>query len=121
MALLKLFVKIDYKIIHTLTGSALLFMKVQFLSCLAALALLFSFNACNQSPLIEEEQQIDGISKAEGPASLRAQLSNDVITIYDVSVDLIAGQNKVAGKVNVGYDDENLYVTYATENGWVLN
>lgn len=38
----------------------------------------------------------------------------------EFSVDLIAGQHYLAGSVEVSFDESNMYVTYTTEDGWVL-
>lgn len=38
-----------------------------------------------------------------------------------VSVNLIAGQTINAGVINLSFDSDNLYVTYNTTNGWLLD
>jgi hypothetical protein len=42
-------------------------------------------------------------------------------TVFCTAVDLIAGQNYIAGNVSVSIDGDDLIITYSSTGGWELN
>ncbi|GAI71767.1 unnamed protein product, partial [marine sediment metagenome] len=48
--------------------------------------------------------------------------SIDIVNdIASYKTNLIAGQHTIAGSVTVSNDGENLFVTYKTSDGWLMN
>ena len=44
---------------------------------------------------------------------------NEIVTCAET--DLIAGQHYVAGQIYVTADESTVYITYSTDNGWVID
>ncbi|HBG70643.1 MAG: hypothetical protein A2W93_03880 [Bacteroidetes bacterium GWF2_43_63] len=84
--------------------------KIKFPILLLIFATGFIFSSCEKdaAEMIPQntKSQINTIQVTEGAIS---------------SVDLIAGQNMIAGKVSVSFDNTNLYVSYNTMNDWFLS
>ncbi len=73
--------------------------------------ILFGLNACTSTPAESETFSL----------STRAGSTAPIYCKTPTVVDLMAGQHIVSGTVTVGNDALNLYVIFATVDGWLLN
>jgi hypothetical protein len=86
----------------------------------AALALVLVFSACKKDVSKSDETSYLGKTRT----AFSSSISNEGGISYcgeAVVVRLLAGQHTNAGTVIVGNDEENLYITYTTKDGWVMN
>ena len=91
-------------------------MKSKSFFSMLGMAALTAFIACSCSnELASIENETVTVSQTRS-----ADASNVVFCGTQTTVDLIAGQNTVAGTVTVGNDKENLYVTYTATGEWKL-
>ncbi len=74
------------------------------------------FISCSQEDLNFNTEQTNIVN---GP--LKVKSGNTEYCGTPLTVDLLAGQTIVSGNVTVANDEENLYVTYSTQNGWLLS
>lgn len=84
-------------------------------------ATVFVIFSCKKTqvdaPAPENTQRyVTGIQNKEASDRDMGRIDNCLPT----DVDLIAGQNMVAGTISVINDENNIYVTYTTTGGWVL-
>lgn len=82
------------------------------------MATIVAFNACTD--LIDPINT--DLSTGKSYNAPTVQSNTDVVYCGTVTtVDFMAGQHINAGTITVGNDEENLYVTYTTTDGWLLN
>lgn len=81
---------------------------------------LFVVSCSNENVLNEELVSNELVSPMMNP-KFSAPFVGTVEYCGEVKVtDLLAGQHHLAGNVTVGNDENYVYVTYNTENGWLL-
>lgn len=81
---------------------------------IASMALLgFVFNACNNELEFVEEGLSNGVSFSTTRAS-----ANQVFGLFET--DFLAGQKIKAGTISIWNDYDNVYVKFATKDGWQI-
>jgi len=88
-------------------------MKTKLLTAMAAAALLFV--GCQREDISPNQNNSISAVPATGSSS------TSVSSPCEQEFELMAGQHINAGNITVTNDDDFIYVTYNTENGWVLN
>lgn len=83
---------------------------INFRFFLLALLSVFLFTSCEKDPA--EDMSL------KSTATISPVIINEGAS---VSVDLIAGQNTIAGNVSVTFDKDFVHVKYTTINGWMLD
>lgn len=88
--------------------------SIKFTSYLLTITLsLFVFASC------DNDQAASDLKSSKAVPS-KVSVAPDEYCGESKVVDLLAGQYIVSGSVIVGNDEENLYVTYTTTDGWLL-
>lgn len=80
------------------------------------LTLLITSYSCDK-----EEMSVSPINEAASGSVMQKVGGN--VPVYcgtPLSVDLLAGKTIVSGSVTVANDENTLYITYSTQNGWLL-
>lgn len=88
--------------------------KMRFFSMIASIAFLgFVFNACNNDLEFVEE----GLSSGVSFSTTRAN-ADQMFGLFET--DFLAGQKIKAGTISIWNDYDNVYVKFATKDGWQI-